>query len=201
MVLYALPKNLKNVLVVGPIYNRLDKLDELEKILSDFDYVVINDNISFGSENYYSVESSINRRNDLLSTGKVVYNVGGADLIYAGKLDILDPVQSKIEKWIRARPNVVLIDFNGSFQCLVVDGGIPSHITTQEQLTDNIEVSFAPHSHETYSGGLGYVICNSPLTKWAPKFYRYSVQLGNTPEGQVYAFKVDRNGIRRTILL
>lgn len=197
MVALTLPKSIQKVLVVGPINNKLDKLDVLEKMLPEFDQVVINGNSSFDDHNLSVAQQITNRLDQLISTGKVVYNTSGADLLFASKLDPSNP----IEKWIHDKPNVVLIDFGGSFQCVVVSGGIPSHLTTQDQLLDNIEVSFAPHPHETYSGGLGYVICNSPLTKWAPKFYRYSVQLGNTPEGQVYAFKMDRNGIRRTILL
>lgn len=201
MALLTLPKTLQNVLVVGPIYNRLDKLKELEKMLPEFDWIIINDHISSDHYNHHTVESSIKHRDQLLSTGKVVCNIGGVDLLYASKLDVSDPLQFKIENWLRSQPNVVLMDFGGSFQCLVVDGGIPSHITKLKQLTDNIEVSFAPHPHQTYSGGLGYVISNTPLTPWAPKFYPYSVQLGNVPAGQVYAFKIDRNGIRRTILV
>jgi len=201
MALLTLPKNLQNVLVVGPIYNRLDKLDELEKMLPEFDWIIINDHISSDHYNHHSVETTIKRREQLLSTGKVVCNIGGTDLLYASTLDVLDPLQSKIEGWLRARSNVVLIDFGGSFRCLVVDGGIPSHITRIEQLINNVEVSFVPHPHQTYSGGLGYVICNMPLTKWAPKFYTYSTQIGNVPQGQVYAFKIDRNGIQRTILV
>lgn len=197
MVALTLPKFIQKVLVVGPIHNKLDKLDVLEKMLPEFDQVVINGILSIVDYNLSIDQQTINRISQLQSTGKVVCNMSGADLLFAGKLDPSDP----IENWIRSKPNVVLIDFGGSFQCVVVNGGIPPHITTQEQLVNSIEVSFAPHPHETYSGGLGYVICNSPLTKWAPKFYRYSVQLGNTPEGQVYAFKLDRNGIQRTILL
>lgn len=197
MVALALPKSIQKVLVVGPIHNKLDKLDALEKLLPEFDWVVINGNSSFDNNTLSAAKSIVDRFSQLLDTGKVVYNVSGADILFASKLDPSDPM----EKWFRDKPNVVLIDFGGSFRCLVMDGGIPNHITSLEQLTDSTEVSFAPHPHETYSGGLGYVICNTPLTKWAPKFYRYSVQIGNTPGGQVYAFRMDRNGIQRTILL
>jgi hypothetical protein len=201
MALLTLPKTVQNVLVVGPIYNKLDKLDELERMLPQFDWIIINDHIASDDYNHHVVETSIKHRDKLLSTGKVVCNIGGEDLLYASKLDVLDPLQSKIESWLRCQPNVVLIDFGGSFRCLVMDGGVPPHITNIEQLTDNIEISFAPHPHQTYSGGLGYVVCNAPSTRWAPRFYNYSAQIGNVPAGQVYAFKMDRNGIRRTILV
>jgi hypothetical protein len=197
MATFVLPKSIQKVLVVGPIYNKLDKLNEIQKLLPEFDQVVINGILALGDYSYSINEKVLTRLDELLATGKVVCNMGGADLLFASKLDPLDPR----EKWISSKPNVVLIDFGGSFQCIVVGGGIPSHITSLDQLMDNVEVSFAPHPHQTYSGGLGYVICNTPLTQWAPKFYPYSAQLGNTGEGQVYAFKLDRNGIQRTISL
>src|SRR5579863_6927188 len=99
MALLTLPKNLQNVLVVGPIYNKLGKLDELEKMLPEFDWIIINDHISSDHYHHSSVDSSIKHRDRLLSTGKVIYNIGGADLLYASTLDALDPIQSKIEGW------------------------------------------------------------------------------------------------------
>jgi hypothetical protein len=197
MTAFALPKSIQKVLVVGPINNKLDKLNEVEKLLPEFDQVVINGIFALSDYSNSITQQTITRLNQLLATGKVVCNMSGADLLFGSKLDPLDP----IEKWIHDRPNVVLIDFGGSFQCIVVSGGVPSHIVSLDQMMDNVEVSFAPHPHETYSGGLGYVISNTPVTRWAPKFYRYSAQIGNSTEGQVYAFKMDRNGIKRTILL
>lgn len=195
MVALTLPQTVRNVLIVGPINNKLDKLDAIEKLLPEFDWVVINGILSLDDYILSIDEQTLNRLDQLISTKKVVCNMSAPDLLVANR------DSSDTEQWIRSKPNVVLINFGGSFQCIVVHGGIPSHITSLDQLEDNLEVSFAPHPHETYSGGLGYVIANTPVTKWAPKFYRYSAQLGNSVEGQVYAFKIDRNGIRRTILL
>ena len=201
MALLTLPKSLRNLLVVGPIYDKLSKLDELEKMVPDYDWIVINDYIALDHHNHHSIETSIKRRDQLLSTGKVVINISHSDLVYSSSLDLSDPLQSKIESWFRARPNIVLANFGSSFRCLIVNGGIPHHISRLGELDGNMEVSFVPHPHETYSGGLGYVISNTPMTEWAPRFYAYSAQIGNTPKGQVYAFKMDRNGVRRTILV
>src|SRR5271163_997978 len=185
MTALTLPQSLQNILVVGTIYNKLNKLDKIESLLPQYDWIVFNDSISFTDNNISSVVSQIKRMDQLLASGKVVYNVGNMDLTLANKMDIWDPDQLTIAEWIQNKPNVVMIDFDGSFQVVILSGGIPSHITHREQLEDNIEVSFATHPHEIYSGGLGYVICNGPLTPWAPKFYRYSVQIDNTLAGQV----------------
>ena len=201
MDLITLPKSLHNLLVVGPIYNKLSKLDELEKMLPNYDWIVINDSCATDQDNFPSIEMSIKRREKLLSTGKIVITVSRKDLVYAGSLNLSDSQQSKIESWFRAQPNIVLANFGESFRCLIVNGGIPSHISNIDELTNNIEISFAQHPHEKYSGGLGYVISNTPITQWAPRFYAYSAQIANTIDGQVYAFHIDRNGIQRTILI
>lgn len=201
MTIFTLPKSIQKLLVVGPVYNKTNKLDEIEKLLPEHDWIILNDSISFDNHNYHSIKSQTTRIDRLLATGKVVYNVGNIDLTIASQMDILNPDQLKIAQWIQNKSNVVVANFNGSFQLIVVSGGIPPHIVNYEQLENNLEVSFATHPHDTYTGGLGYVISNQPCTKWAPKFYRYSVQIGNTLKGQVYALKIDRNGVQRTILI
>jgi hypothetical protein len=197
----TLPKSLQKLLVVGPVYNKLNKIDEIEKLLPEHDWTIFNDSISFADNNISTVVSQIERMDQLLASGKVIYNVGNIDWTLANQMDILQPDQLRIAQWIQSKPNVVTANLDGSFQLIVVSGGIPPHIVSHKQLDDNMEVSFVPHPHQTYTGGLGYVICNGPLTPWAPKFYRYSVQIGNTLEGQVYALQIDRNGVKRTILV
>jgi len=122
-------------------------------------------------------------------------------LQFASQLNVLDPVQLKIEKWICTKPNVVIANFNHNFQCIVVSGGIPSHVVQLEQLTNNIEVSFVIHPHREYSGGLGYVVCNYPAADPLPAYFPYSAAIGRTSLGQLYALQLDRNGVRRSILL
>lgn len=201
MAIFTLPKSVQNLLVVGPIYNKFGKLKEVEKLLPEFDWVVFNDGITFNYTNLRGARQHMEMMDELLATGKVIYNVGSIDLTLANKMDILQSDQLWIENWIRTKSNVVVGDFNGSYRVIIVSGGIPSGITKLEQLENNTEVSFVPHPHETYSGGLGYVITNSPLTDLVPRYYRFSVQIGNTPEGRIYGLKVNRNGIYRTILV
>jgi hypothetical protein len=201
MTALTLPKLIQKVLVVGPIYDDLDKLEQIEKLLPQNDWIIFNDSIANARDNLPAMVSSLNRMDQLLATGKVVYNVGAADLHFASRLDVLDPIQFKIEKWIRTKPNVVLLNFNDSFQCIVVSGGVPVHITQSNQLLDNVEISFAPHPHQQYCGGLGYVICNNPIIHLAPSYFPYSAAIGRTPQGPLYALQLDRNGIQHSILL
>jgi hypothetical protein len=201
MVALALPKSIQKISIVGPIYNDLEKLPEIEKLLPDNDWIIFNDSISFARDNLPAVVASLNRMDQLLATGKVVYNAGCLDLQFASNLDVLDPVQLRIERWIRTKPNVVIANFNHSFQCIVVSGGIPPNVVKLEQLMDNLEVSFAIHPHQTYSGGLGYVVCNHPTADLLPAYFPYSAAIGRAPLGRLYALQLDRNGVRRSILL
>lgn len=201
MALFTLPKFIQNVLVVGPIYNKLDKLEKIKQLMTSYDWIVFNDSITYNIDICSDNNPQIKLMDQLLSSGKATYNIGKIDLLLASKLNIFNSTQSKIESWIRNKPNVVKIDFNSSFQLLVVSGGIPVNITKQEQLESNIEISFMIHCHQTYTGGLGYVISNFPLTQSAPTYYRYSSQIGNAVDGQVYALEINRNGVQKTILI
>ena len=187
-------KYLQNLLVIGPIHNKLDKISSL---LDKYDLIVVNDGLT-------SIEDNIINRlsimDQLQSTGKVIYNVGRIDLTLANKMNIFQSDQLKIAEWIQSKSNAVLVDFYQSSQLVVVSGGIPPSITNHAQLSHNIEMSFITHPHQMYNGGLGYVICNYPLTI-APEFHPYSVNIGNINLERVYALNINKDGIQDTLLL
>ena len=201
MTLGILPSSIQTLLVVGPIYNKIDKLQTIEKLLPQYDWVIFNDSIASLNNDTDHILLFMEKIDKLSDSGKMTYIKGSQDYGFIHSANLLDSASLKIESWLRTKPNVVMADFKGQYQLIVTSGGIPPHLNNLNMLEDNIEISFAPHPHQTYTGGLGYVICNSPLTKWAPKYYRYSVQLGNTKEGRVYALNINSHGIRRTILV
>lgn len=187
-------KYLQNLLVIGPIHNKLDKISSL---LDKYDLIVVNDGLT-------SIEDNIINRlsimDQLQSTGKVIYNVGRIDLTLANKMNIFQPDQLKIAEWVQNKPNVIMVDFNLSFQVIIMSGGIPSHITHHDQLSYNIEASFAIHPHQTYTGGLGYVVCNYPLIT-VPQFHPHSANIGSIDSEQVHALNINRNGVQDTLLV
>lgn len=189
----------QKLLVIGPIWQS-QKLSRLSEMLLEYDWIVINGGLSYPVEDtLYKIETISN----LMQSGKVVYNLDDTDLSFISRIDISNSDHLYIERWLKMKPNVVVANFPNTFRINIVNGGIPSSLT-HGQLADNLEVSFVSDDwHDKYSGGLGYVISNYPLTTWAPKFHRYSVQMGNivNPKSQVYAFKIDQYGIRRTIIL
>jgi hypothetical protein len=79
----------------------------------------------------------------------------------------------------------------------------------REKLLDNLETSFVSLIngqiwHNLYGGGYGYIISNNPLTQQSPKFYNFSMQMGNIYNGsetKVYAQEIDQFGLKDTISL
>jgi hypothetical protein len=201
MTLLTLPKSIQNLLIVGPIYHKLDKLKIIERKLPLYDWIIINDSITCAGDNISSIKSQIAVMDQLLAGNKVIYNVGKMDLMTATKMNFLDRDQFQIAHWIRTKSNVVRVNFADSFQLLVMSGGFCSNINSYQQLNDNLEVSFIIHPHQIYTGGLGYVVSNLPLTKSKPSYHNYSAQIGNTVDGEVYALEVNRNGVQKSILL
>ena len=198
----CLPPYLENLLVVGPFYNKLEKLAEIVKWLPEYDCIIFNDGIAYTYDNIESIIYRTKVMDQLLETKKVIYNKGNIDCKIFNQLDWSNPQHLYLEHWLKDKPNLVSINLNDSYQLLITSGGIPPEIYSINKLYEKaVQASFTEHPHETYSGGLGYVISNQPYTKWAPKYYRYSVQMGNTIEGQVYALKVNKNGIHRTIIV
>lgn len=189
--------SVKKVLVVGPIWSKIDKLLLVEQLVGDYDQIIINGGLSISNVDVR------NRIDQLLQTGKVSYNIDNQDLVLASRSYILDSEQLLIEKWIRNKPNVALITFPNGFDVSIVNGGMPT-VKCRDELKDNLEASFISRNwHSGYTGGMGYVVSNHPLTQQAPKFHRYSVQMGNSdvPQSQVYALDIDQYGVRRTIVL
>lgn len=193
MAIRHLPLFSENLLVIGPMYGNIPNVD-----LSLYDYVIFNDGITYSQKD---LSLKISAMNKLLHTGRVIYNTGNIDLSTANSMDILQPEQLQTAEWILQQPNIIIVDFNKSFQIIIVSGGIPSYITYLDQLSNNIEASFITHPHETYTGGLGYVITNLPYTQSSPTYYRYSTQLGSNSKDKIWGVEVTKNGIRRKILL
>jgi hypothetical protein len=190
----------QKILVIGPTYDRLDKLLEINKLLQEYDWIIINGGITYCKEN---IIDSMNQMDQLLNSGKVIYNKDQYDLTAASQINILDKKELYIEQWLKNKPNVVVAIFPNGYRVIIVSGGITDNLSF-EKLNNNLEVSFISHNwHQTYSGGLGYVISNNPPTTGAPKFHRYSAQIGNIYQDnfQTYALKIDQYGIQRTIIL
>ncbi len=191
------------ILVVGPIYDKIDKLSVVEKMISQYKYIIFNSGLCYPS-NIDKIKLRIQRIQSLIDKNKIIYLAGRTDYTI---LKSLTKDNKNIVEWINNKPNIAIINFP-NYTVLIVDGGIPITIKSISDLKENIEVSFISQINEipwhlSYNGGLGYVISNNPLTNNCPKYYNYSMQLGSSysEESSVYAQEMDEIGLKQTILL
>lgn len=201
----SLTKNYQKILVVGPIYERMDKLLEVEKLIPDYDCIIINGNLYNKYCNLDDYQKRLDVLDRMIKTTKVVFNMGENELMLIEGLLVECP--DKIVNWLINRPNIIFVDFAGESSFVITAGGITPKMD-KNKLSNNLETSFVSNIqgvpwHEIYNGRLGYVVSNNPLTLEPPKFYQYSAQIGNyhDVEHQVYAQEIDKLGLKRTICL
>jgi len=190
------------ILVVGPIYDRIDKLSIVEDLMPQYQFIIFNGGLTYPSSNLDHVKCRIGKMQDLLRNKKIIYLAGRSDLTLLLSLNDDD-----VANWIRQCANIAIVKFP-TRTVLVVDGGIPPGIKSNNDLIHNMEVCFISKINEkawhySYNGGLGYVISNNPTTNHFPEYYKHSMQLGNSysAEVSVFAQEIDENGLKKTISL
>jgi hypothetical protein len=197
-----LPKMSGKILVVGPIYDKIEKLAVVEKMIPQYNTIIFNSGLCYPSDDLSQVSHRISEMQKLMDHHKVIYLAGRSDYLLLETLD-----DTLISNWIRMRPNIALAAFP-TRTVLITDGGLPPTVKSSKDLNNNLEISFISKIkespwHQSYNGGLGYVVSNNPLTNEYPKYYSYSMQIGNSysPESKVYAQEITEMGLKQTILL
>lgn len=194
----------EKILIVGPIYDKIDKLLKIEKLISKYKYIIFNGNLYYTLCNLEMFQERIDIMNKLISTGKIIYVLGNEDYMLFSDLTIKCP--ENIAKWYIQCPNVVMIEFINSLRVIVTCGGVTPKMN-KDKLMDNLETSFVSKIndkpwHELYNGNYGYIISNNPLSENPPEFYNYSMRLGTPKESEiVFAQEADQFGMKETILL
>jgi hypothetical protein len=199
---FVLPPQFHKILVVGPLYNNINKLARLEKNASQYDWIIFNGGLCYPPYDIEEIKLRITKMKEFITKYRSLYLVGRFDYL------LLTQTQDhELEHWITNSFNVALIDFPNR-NIVVVDGGIPNSITKRIELFNNLEVSFTCHInnqpwHQDYNNRVGYVISNNPLTHKPPQYYLHSMQLGNryNTEANTYAVEVDEIGLKKTITL
>ena len=198
MTALIIPKPFQKILVVGAIYDKIDKISIVEQMIPQYDYTVFNGGLLYPFDS--NVQQRIDKMNQITSKNKAVYLASRVDYI-----QLRNSPNREIEAWIQSCYNVAIADFS-TRTVIIVDGGIPPTVISRQDLMNNLEVSFISQIdnkpwHLNYSGGLGYVISNNPLTVQSPQYYKYSMQLGTqyTMDSQVYVQEVDEIGLKKLI--
>jgi hypothetical protein len=191
----------ERILVVGPVYDRLDKLEKILNMAPDYGLVIINGNLTFPCDNLDEVQKRIDFIDKHLSKN-IIYNMGNYDFNL-----LIKDIPDKMRKWFDYKSNVVMVHFSGQTMLIVTGGGILPTMT-KFSIMNNLETSFIANVegkpwHQSYGGGYGYIISNNPLTDMPPVFYNFSAQIGNhySTDVQVYAQEVDKYGLKKTILV
>lgn len=200
MVAFTIKKCTQKILVVGPVYDKFDKISlKIKEIQDNYQFIIFNGNISYPFIDNKDLESKIDYFD---KNNKWMFNIGNWDL----KILLNTQISNKIREWINNKSNVIIIEFVNKTSLIILNGGIlPSF--SRNDLLDNLEPTFVSYFnndswHKSYGGAYGYVISNHPLTEEKPEFYNYSMQLGTSYNcGKVYAQEVDQYGMKETILL
>lgn len=175
---------LKNqrLLIVGPIYNRTDKLAALEKFYNPGDILVFIGDIAYPYKYFSDVTKRIHELQGFAEGKKFFYILGDKDLLfmkqtYTSHADTYD--------WFNQQTIAIRFTFENNSSVLVLHGGIMMKHKILEELNGDLELSFVnnlPDSkknwHKNYDGRFGYVVSSHPANKKnKPEMYNYSSSL------------------------
>lgn len=159
----------KNLLVVGPLYNKLEKLYAIEPLVKDNSIVVLLGDICFPYEKYSDVPSRIEQMKLFMEGKDAHYVLGDKDLVYMQKTFA---AHADTHDWLAVQPLAVRFVFENQTSALVVHGGILPRHTTWGEISDDLEISFITNVptinkpwHRVYNGRFGYVLSSHPATK------------------------------------
>lgn len=190
------------VLVIGSIYDRLDKLEKILELCKIYKLIILNGNLCYPFTNIVDIENRIKYITNILPSHKVIYNIGNYDLLSS----IQCPTSTILSNWITVNPNVVILEFYNQTTTIITNGGITPHMTKND-LISGVETTFVSNIegqpwHNKYYGQYGYIISNNPLSLFKPKFYPFSLQMGSLYcQNMIYGQEVDMTGLKNTILL
>jgi hypothetical protein len=186
---------ISKALIIGPVYDQIDKFEKIENISKNYDITIINGSICYLLDN---LQDKLNKFQKILNN-KIIY--------LASDLDYVSMRQnSLVENWVKDKPNVASIKFKSGSSVIVTSGGVPNNLGL-EGLQSNLKISFMSMVGETpwhhqYNGMLGYVISNNPLSDKPPEFFNYSCRIGiNYNKNKIYCQEIDEYKLKNTILL
>ena len=206
MVALIIEKFEKKTLVVGPIYDKIEILQSHKKLWDQQELIIFNGNLCYPNDNLEQVEKRIEIMDDLIESGKVIYNLGDQDLLLLRRLD-QNRKNPRIKNWLQNKSNVVIIKYLMQTQFIITNGGVLPTMR-QKDLHHNFETTFISNIdgqpwHHKYGGSYGYIISNNPLTQEMPQYHNFSLQLGNTyhQKSSTYAARVGQYGVEHIFSL
>lgn len=170
--------NEKNrILVVGPFYDKIEKLNFIQDIRQPDDIVIFLGDICFPNNDLNALNIRVQKLQAFLQKDKTFYILGNHDLSFRSKLDIYN---YDIYNWINKQYLAIKINFENETNALIVHGGILPRHSKFEDLNQDLEISFnnEPSMHQDYNGRFGYLITSHPKSeKNQVELFNYSMSL------------------------
>lgn len=168
-----------NVVIVAPIYNKIDKLVKIENIISKNTILILNGDVCYPYENIQEIENRIKTLNAFIEKYSAYYLIGNKDLLCLSD----NKYNNFIKKWIDKQKLTLTIKFNNNTITTILHGGITESMKSFEDL-NNLEVCFVNKIdnrlwHESYNGRFGDIISSNPNSKDGIKFFNHSISLDN----------------------
>ena len=171
----------ERVLIVGPIYNRTDKLVALNQLCKSNDILVFLGDVCYPYKNTREVVKRINELVGFFENKRAYYLLGNYDLIFKSQVASSN---TDAWDWLHKQLLGVRFTYKNNTNLLVIHGGILPKHKKMTDLNNDPEISFVSETeekidwHKKYDGRFGYVISAHPTSlKEEPNIYKYSVSL------------------------
>jgi hypothetical protein len=176
--------NDERLLIVGPLYDRLEKLTSLKQICQPNDILVFLGDTCYPYKNTTEVVKRLNELTTFFEGKTSYYLLGEKDLLFKSQIKT---AHSDAYDWLHYKLLGVRFIYNNQSSVLMIHGGIlPKHRKLSD-LNNDPEVSFITETgeeinwHKKYDGRFGYVISSHPASKEAEGakvgHYKYSSSL------------------------
>jgi hypothetical protein len=173
--------NEERILIVGPLYNKLDKLVSLKQIYKPNDILVFLGDTCYPYKNTAEVVKRLNELTVFFEGKTSHYLLGERDLLFKSQIKT---AHSDAYYWLNSKLLGIRFIYKNQSSVLMIHGGIlPKHQKISD-LNNDPEVSFITEAnekknwHKSYDGRLGYILSSHPANK-EPKVqhYKYSSSL------------------------
>lgn len=159
----------KTLLVVGPLYNQMDKLYALRPMIKENHIVVFLGDICFPYQKFSEVVPRVHTIKEFMTGITAHYVLGDKDLLYMRKT-----INSHTDThdWLGQQNLAIRFVFPNNTSALIVHGGILPKHTTWSEINNDVEVAFISNLpqikkswHNSYNGRFGYVLSSHPAAK------------------------------------
>lgn len=194
----------KTLMVVGPLYNKLDKLSALENLLDDSKVLVFLGDTCFPYEKHSDIAPRIDKIKSFMESKDAHYILGDKDLIYMEKTFN----STNYNSWLSFQHTAIRFMFDNQVSVMVLHGGILPQHTTWDEVSGDLEIAFISNFkqinkpwHTSYNGRFGYILSSHPANKNKDiEKYTHSISLDTDAyeTDKVAVQEYSKNGLGKT---